>query len=203
MECIGYIEVQNFGGSRFNWNDVYYNKNNKAITYKVYEWDSQVQHKLVMNMFEKPRMYCFPGNPIKLVFFSQPDQTNIFNTSDHDIVNVIHNMVKSYVDNTFNSKADVVGETSNVSSEVVDSSQLTPDNLVDLVVSFCKTTNKVFEDITEAIQDMLKTKKYILSDSLIRRKLSFKQVNTYFLSQVAPEKVSKQELEHLLFSNVK
>ncbi len=199
MECIGYIEVQNFDGSRFNWNDVYYNKNNKAITYKVYEWDSKVQHKLVINMFEKPRMYSFPGNPIKLVFFSQPDQTNIFNTSDHDIVNVIDTMVKSYVEKTFNSKADVVGDPSNVSSEIVDSSQLTPDNLVDLVVSFCQTTSKVFEDITEAIQDMLKTKKYTLSDSLIRCKLNFKEINTYFLSQIAPEKVSKQELEQLLF----
>jgi hypothetical protein len=123
MEYIGYIKVHSFGGDSFYWNDVYYNKNNKAITYKVYEWDS---HKLVMYMYEKPRTHTHQGNPINLVFFSQPEQTNTFNTSDHDIVNVIDTMVKCYVDKTFNSKADVLGETSNVSSEVVDSSQLTP-----------------------------------------------------------------------------
>lgn len=72
-------------------------------------------------------------------------------------------------------------------------------NLIQEATNFYKSNSLTNEDLTKTIQEMLRTKQYMLSPTFQKTKLNFDEANVTFLSAVAPYNLSQDELHRLLF----
>jgi hypothetical protein len=80
--------------------------------------------------------------------------------------------------------------------------QLTSSNIIQEAIKFHEVTNLTTTDLTETIQEMLGSEKYILCETFLTSKLDYADVNTFFLSAIAPQKLKKDDLRKLLFIGV-
>jgi hypothetical protein len=76
---------------------------------------------------------------------------------------------------------------------------LTPANALQEAVFFFQQHQHLVPDILEVLHSMLQSKKYILSDTFSKEKLKYEEVNTHFMSLVAPHFLDTHQLRVLLF----
>jgi hypothetical protein len=92
--------------------------------------------------------------------------------------------------------------TSHLSQQSSQARTLTPFNILEESINFYKTNNLTSLDIMDTVKEMLDSKQYILSESFMSSKLNFEDVNTLFMSAIAPKDVKRDDLQKLLFKSV-
>jgi hypothetical protein len=79
---------------------------------------------------------------------------------------------------------------------------LTFSNLVEEAIQYYKQNKLLNTDILETIQAMLESNMYTLGQEFTQNKMDFIEANTLFLASVAPAKLSKNDLQNLIFKSV-
>ena len=76
---------------------------------------------------------------------------------------------------------------------------LSPSNLIQEAIKFHKSNNSTSNDLSETIQEMLGSKRFILCETFLSKKMNFIETNAHFLSAIAPHTLEKKDIMAVLF----